>query len=105
MTRDLRTRAMPARSPSAPTRSPRRSSTEAAARAASPLEIVRTGSRGLFWLEPLVEVATPAGRIAYGPVAAADVACLFDAGRSTAARIRCASGRPEEIPFLKRRRA
>ena len=33
-------------------------------------EIVRTGSRGLFWLEPLVEVETAAGRVAYGPVAA-----------------------------------
>ena len=33
------------------------------------IEIVRTGSRGLFWLEPMVEVATPQGRIAYGPVA------------------------------------
>jgi formate dehydrogenase iron-sulfur subunit len=41
---------------------------------------VRNGSRGLFWLEPLVEVATPAGRVAYGPVAATDVAGLFEAG-------------------------
>ncbi len=30
--------------------------------------IVRNGSRGLHWLEPLVEIATPEGRIAYGPV-------------------------------------
>ena len=43
------------------------------------IELVRNGSRGMFWLEPLVEVATPAGRIAYGPVKAADVAALFDA--------------------------
>ncbi len=33
-------------------------------------EIVRTGSRGLFWLEPMIEVATGGGRIAYGPVSA-----------------------------------
>ena len=26
------------------------------------IELVRNGSRGMFWLEPLVEVATPAGR-------------------------------------------
>ncbi len=32
--------------------------------------MVRTGSRGLFWLEPMIEVETPAGRIAYGPVGA-----------------------------------
>ena len=43
------------------------------------IDIVRNGSRGMFWLEPLIEVATPSGRIAYGPVKAADVAGLFDA--------------------------
>src|SRR4029453_2875684 len=32
------------------------------------VEIVRTGSRGLFWLEPLVEVETPGGRIGFGPL-------------------------------------
>ncbi|WP_204331200.1 hypothetical protein, partial [Proteus mirabilis] len=31
-----------------------------------PVEIVRNGSRGMLWLEPLVEVETPAGRVAYG---------------------------------------
>jgi len=31
------------------------------------IRLVRNGSRGLFWLEPMVEVATAAGRIAYGP--------------------------------------
>ena len=39
-----------------------------AKRLGQPVEIVRTGSRGLFWLEPMVEVATPAGRIAFGPM-------------------------------------
>ena len=33
------------------------------------LEIVRNGSHGMFWLEPLVEFVTPQGRIGYGPVA------------------------------------
>ena len=37
-----------------------------------PVEVVRTGSRGMLWLEPLVEVSTEEGRIAYGPVRAAD---------------------------------
>ena len=32
------------------------------------VHIVRNGSRGLYWLEPMVEVETPAGRYAYGPV-------------------------------------
>ncbi|MFM7555433.1 MAG: formate dehydrogenase, partial [Verrucomicrobiota bacterium] len=45
-----------------------------------PIRLVRNGSRGLFWLEPLVEVVTAGGRIGYGPVEAHDVASLFDAG-------------------------
>ena len=64
------------------------------------LEIVRNGSRGLFWLEPLVEVETPLGRIAYGPVEADQVASLFDAdfinGGVHALRI----GKPEKHAFL-----
>jgi formate dehydrogenase iron-sulfur subunit len=51
-----------------------------AARRGLTVELVRNGSRGLMWLEPLVEVATPAGRIGYGPVRATDVPALFDAG-------------------------
>src|SRR3982751_5151096 len=45
-----------------------------------PMRLVRNGSRGLYWLEPLVEVSTAAGRIAYGPVCATDVPTLLDAG-------------------------
>ncbi len=45
-----------------------------------PVRIVRNGSRGLYWLEPLVEVVTPAGRVAYGPVASTDIPGLLDAG-------------------------
>ena len=44
------------------------------------IELVRNGSRGAFWLEPLVEVETQAGRIAFGPVTVADVDGLFEAG-------------------------
>jgi formate dehydrogenase iron-sulfur subunit len=65
-------------------------------------EIVRTGSRGLYWLEPMVEVATPAGRIAYGPVAADDVEALLDGGLSSGGAHPLRLGRPEEIPFLAR---
>jgi len=42
--------------------------------------LVRNGSRGLLWLEPLLEVATPAGRVAFGPVQAGDVDRLVAAG-------------------------
>lgn len=41
-------------------------------------EVVRTGSRGLFAIEPLVEVETAQGRIGYGPVAPDDVAAVLD---------------------------
>lgn len=43
------------------------------------VDIVRNGSRGACWLEPLVEVETPTGRIGYGPVTTDDIAELFDA--------------------------
>ncbi len=66
------------------------------------LEIVRTGSRGAYWLEPLVEVATPAGRIGYGPVAADDVAGLVEAGMLAGGAHRLRLGRPEDLPFLSR---
>jgi formate dehydrogenase iron-sulfur subunit len=64
--------------------------------------IVRTGSRGLFWLEPMVEVETPAGRIAFGPVTAGDVADLLAGGLPIDTGHRLCLGRPEEIPFLAR---
>jgi formate dehydrogenase iron-sulfur subunit len=44
------------------------------------IEIIRNGSRGAFWLEPLVEVEKDGWRVAYGPVNAGDVAGLFEAG-------------------------
>ncbi|MBL8554952.1 MAG: SLBB domain-containing protein [Phenylobacterium sp.] len=43
-------------------------------------EVVRTGSRGLFWLEPLVEVETPEGRRAFGPATPGDVAAILAGG-------------------------
>ena len=45
-----------------------------------PVELVRNGSRGMFWLEPLLEIATPHGRLGFGPVMAGDVPALFEAG-------------------------
>lgn len=74
---------------------------EAAARGLM-LELVRNGSRGMFWLEPLVEVNTPAGRMAYGPVTPDDVAGLFDAGFLTGGKHPLALGPTEDIPYLKK---
>ena len=65
-------------------------------------EIVRNGSRGMYWLEPMVEVATPAGRIAYGPVKPSDVKSLFDSGFLTGGEHKTSLGNPEEIPFFAR---
>ena len=47
----------------------------------SEIEIKRNGTRGLMWLEPLIEVDTPEGRIAYGPVEPADVDAAMLAGQ------------------------
>ncbi|HEY9456142.1 MAG TPA: NADH-quinone oxidoreductase subunit NuoF [Bradyrhizobium sp.] len=74
---------------------------QAADRRGLPIEIIRNGSRGLYWLEPMVEVATVKGRVAYGPVSPADVPSLFDAMASNgphALRL----GLADEIPWLKR---
>ncbi|HEU4728335.1 MAG TPA: hypothetical protein VFT22_10610, partial [Kofleriaceae bacterium] len=74
---------------------------QAAARRGLAHRIVRNGSRGLFWLEPLVEVATPAGRIAYGPVRASDVAGLFEAGFVEGGAHPLRLGPTEDLPYLK----
>ena len=62
------------------------------------VHIVRNGSRGLFWLEPMIEVETARGRIAYGPVEAHEVAGLLriraDAPHRGFLRRRHDSGRP-----------
>jgi len=74
---------------------------EAAARGLA-VRLVRNGSRGMFWLEPLVEVATPQGRLAYGPVAPEDVPGLFEAGFQSGGAHPLALGPTEEIAYLKR---
>ncbi|WP_441243881.1 formate dehydrogenase beta subunit [Tardiphaga sp. 768_D3_N2_1] len=65
------------------------------------IEIIRPGSRGLLWLEPMIEVATPEGRVAFGPVEEKDVASVLDAMVANgphALRL----GVAEEIPWLKK---
>lgn len=66
------------------------------------LTIVRTGSRGLFWLEPMIEVATPHGRVAYGPVTAADVHGLLATGMLEGCAHPLCHGLTEDLPFLSR---
>lgn len=64
------------------------------------VQIVRNGSRGLYWLEPLIEVQTNDGRVAYGPVAAGDVENLLQAGFLHGADHPLCHGLTEQIPFL-----
>ncbi|MDE2094112.1 MAG: formate dehydrogenase, partial [Burkholderiales bacterium] len=66
------------------------------------VDVVRNGSRGLFWLEPLVEVATPAGRVAYGPVQAQDIPSLLNAGLLDGGAHALCRGPTEQIPYLAR---
>jgi formate dehydrogenase iron-sulfur subunit len=68
------------------------------------LRLIRNGSRGLFWLETLVEVATPQGRVAYGPVQPEAVPALWPvllaeaAGKPGDDALR--QGVTEQIPYL-----
>jgi formate dehydrogenase iron-sulfur subunit len=74
---------------------------QAAAKRGIHVEIIRTGSRGLYWLEPMVEVATPQGRIAFGPVTPADTSSLLDAVVANAPHP-LQLGATDDIPWLKR---
>jgi formate dehydrogenase iron-sulfur subunit len=65
------------------------------------VQIIRNGSRGMLWLEPLVEVVTDQGRVAYGPVAADQVAELFDAGFLDGQPHPLGHGPTEEIFYFK----
>ncbi len=66
------------------------------------VQIVRNGSRGMLWLEPLVEVETKKGRVAYGPVTPADVPGLFKAKFLEGGKHKLCHGLTEEIPFFKK---
>jgi formate dehydrogenase iron-sulfur subunit len=72
----------------------------AAARARQPIRLVRNGSRGMLWLEPLVEVATPNGRIGYGPVAPSEVDHLVTAGMFEGGDHPSRVGVVEELPWM-----
>ena len=71
-----------------------------AARRGVELAIIRNGSRGLYWLEPLIEVEVAGRRVAYGPVVADDVAGLFDAGFEAGGAHAKLLGPTDSIPYL-----
>ena len=72
---------------------------EATARGVA-IDVQRNSSRGMFWLEPLIEVVTPQGRMAYGPVAFEDVPSLFDADFLTGGKHALGLGLTDAIPYL-----
>lgn len=65
------------------------------------IEIIRNGSRGAAWLEPLLEIDIDAERIAYGPVSISDIKSLFDADFLNAGEHRLKLGSVKEIPWFK----
>ena len=65
------------------------------------VRVVRNGSRGLLWLEPLVEVETSGGRVAYGPVTAAEVDGLLEGGMLAGAESSRYLGRTDDIEWLR----
>ena len=65
------------------------------------IEIIRNGSRGLFWLEPMIEVETPKGRVAYGPINISDINSLFDNEFFLGKKHNLFLGVTEEIKWLK----
>lgn len=64
------------------------------------IEPVRNGSRGMFWLEPLLEVETAQGRIGFGPVSDKDVATILKALESDASSHDLYLGAVDEIEYL-----
>jgi len=72
-----------------------------AARRGLDINLIRNGTRGLLWLEPLVEVVTSEGRVAYGPVSADEVAELFDAGFTHGKPHARSLGPVEQMPYFK----
>ncbi|MCM2402395.1 NADH-quinone oxidoreductase subunit NuoF [Rhizobium sp. S153] len=66
------------------------------------VQVVRNGSRGLLWLEPLVEVRSDHHRVAYGPVKVSDVPSLFDANFLEGGEHPLFHGQTKDMPFLSR---
>ena len=74
----------------------------AAQKRGADIELIRNGSRGLLWLEPLIEVDHGGKRIGYGPVQPEDVASLLDAGFLEGKSHRLSLGPVEQIPYFKK---
>jgi len=65
------------------------------------INIIRNGTWGMTYLEPLVEVETNQGRVAYGPVTVSDVQSLYDSGFLSGGDHALCQGLTSEIEYLK----
>ncbi|RZQ60083.1 formate dehydrogenase beta subunit [Amycolatopsis suaedae] len=65
------------------------------------VRVVRNGSRGMLWLEPLVEVATPQGRIGYGPVTPEQVPDLLGGDLLGGGEHPLRLGPVEDLPWMR----
>lgn len=70
---------------------------DAAAQRGAPLQLIRNGSRGMLWLEPLVEIETAEGRVGFGPCTPGDVAAILDAPDTHPKRL----GLVEDLPWMR----
>ena len=73
---------------------------DAIAKAAPEATIIRNGSRGMLWLEPLIEIETKKGRVAYGPVSPSDIAELISSGMLDGKDHELCHGLTKDIPYL-----
>ena len=65
------------------------------------INIIRNGTWGMTYLEPLVEVETKKGRVAYGPVTVSDVQSLYDSDFLSGGDHVLCQGLTSEIDYLK----
>ena len=65
------------------------------------IRLVRNSSRGMFWLEPLLEINTSDGRVAFGPVEPEDIVDIFEQGLGQATQHPLYLGKTQDIPYLK----
>lgn len=65
------------------------------------IKVIRNGTWGMTYLEPLVEVMTPKGRVAYGPVGVSDIQSLYEGGFLKGEEHSLCQGLTSEIEYLK----
>ncbi len=65
------------------------------------ITVVRNGSRGMFWMEPFVEIDSERGRLGFSSVSTSDVQALFDTGFPNTGDSPLCVGLVEDIPYFR----